>query len=82
VASEPVGAAAWYPVNDHPRDKATYRFEITVPQPYVVAANGLLALFGDKRVDDATALFEEAAECLPVDAMECLDIEQAKAELE
>jgi aminopeptidase N len=42
VASEPVGAAAWYPVNDHPRDKATYRFEITVPQPYVVAANGLL----------------------------------------
>lgn len=45
-------------------------------------ANGLLALFGDKRVDDATALFEEAAECLPVDAMECLDIEQAKAELE
>jgi aminopeptidase N len=42
VASEPAGAAAWYPVNDHPRDKATYRFEITVPKPYVVAANGLL----------------------------------------
>ncbi|MAS35727.1 MAG: metallopeptidase [Anaerolineaceae bacterium] len=42
VASEPIGAAAWYPVNDHPRDKATYTFEITVEQPYVVAANGLL----------------------------------------
>ncbi len=42
VASEPAGSAYWYPVNDHPLDKATYTFIITVPQPYVVAANGLL----------------------------------------
>lgn len=42
VSSQPNGAANWYPVNDHPLDKATYRFEITVPRPYVVAANGLL----------------------------------------
>lgn len=42
VASEPSGAASWYPVNDHPRDKASYRFEITVDAPYVVAANGTL----------------------------------------
>jgi aminopeptidase N len=42
VASEPNGAALWYPVNDHPLDKATYTFEITVPKQYVVAANGLL----------------------------------------
>ncbi len=42
VASEPSGAQTWYPVNDHPLDKATYTFEVTVPQPYVVAANGLL----------------------------------------
>ena len=42
VASEPNGAAYWYPVNDHPLDKAAYTFEITVPQPYVVAANGIL----------------------------------------
>jgi aminopeptidase N len=42
VVSEPAGAAAWYPVNDHPRDKATYTIRITVPKPYVVAANGLL----------------------------------------
>ena len=42
VASEPAGAQTWYPVNDHPLDKATYTYEITVPQPYVVAANGLL----------------------------------------
>ncbi len=42
VASEPDAAASWYPVNDHPLDKATYTFRITVPEPYVVAANGLL----------------------------------------
>ena len=42
VASEPIGAQTWYPVNDHPLDKATYTYEITVPQPYVVAANGVL----------------------------------------
>jgi aminopeptidase N len=42
VANEPDGAASWYPVNDHPLDKATYTFRITVSKPYVVAANGLL----------------------------------------
>jgi aminopeptidase N len=42
VLSEPDGASSWYPVNDHPLDKATYRFEISVPQPWVVAATGNL----------------------------------------
>ncbi len=42
VSSELSGAATWYPVNDHPLDKATYSLWITVPKPYVVAANGLL----------------------------------------
>jgi aminopeptidase N len=42
VVSEPAGAASWYPVNDHPCDKATYTFRVTVPKPYSVAANGLL----------------------------------------
>lgn len=42
TASETSGAATWYPVNDHPSDKATYTMRITVPQPYVVASNGVL----------------------------------------
>lgn len=42
VKGEPSGAATWYPVNDHPQDKATYTFIITVPKPYVVAATGSL----------------------------------------
>jgi aminopeptidase N len=48
VASEPQGAALWYPVNDHPCDKATYSLRITVRKPYVVAANGIL----DKTTDN------------------------------
>lgn len=42
VFNEPSGAATWFPVNDHPRDKATYAFAITVAKPYVAVANGLL----------------------------------------
>ncbi len=42
VASEPYGAMGWYPVNDHPLDKATYELRITVPASYGVAANGTL----------------------------------------
>jgi len=42
VTSEPVGSASWYPVNDHPSPKATYTITVTVPEPYIVAANGVL----------------------------------------
>ncbi|MET0728463.1 MAG: M1 family metallopeptidase [Acidimicrobiales bacterium] len=42
VASEPSGAATFYPVNDHPTDKATYTFEISAPSDQVAVANGLL----------------------------------------
>jgi len=37
---EPVAAKNWFPCNNHPSDKATYTFHITVPRPYSVAANG------------------------------------------
>lgn len=42
AANEPSGAAGWFPANDHPLDKATYTFRLTVPQPFVAAANGVL----------------------------------------
>lgn len=48
VVSEPDGSATWFPVNDHPTDKSTYSFEITVPEGLVAVANGLLT-------DSATA---------------------------
>lgn len=42
VVSEPAGAATWFPGNDHPTDKATFRFELTVPGDLVAIANGVL----------------------------------------
>jgi tetratricopeptide (TPR) repeat protein len=45
-------------------------------------ANGLVMLEGDKRMKEAEKLYAEAAACEPADAMERLDVEMAKAELE
>jgi aminopeptidase N len=42
VASQPIGAPSWFPCNDHPSDKATYRFAVTTASPYTVVANGVL----------------------------------------
>jgi len=42
VLSEPDGSASFYPVNDHPLDKATYTIMVTVPKPWEAAANGVL----------------------------------------
>jgi aminopeptidase N len=42
VVGEPQGSSAWYPVNDNPRDKATYDFSVTVPEGLTVMANGVL----------------------------------------
>ncbi len=42
VASQPVGAPSWYPCNDHPADKASYRITVTTAVPYTVAATGVL----------------------------------------
>lgn len=40
--AEPDGAHAWFPCNNHPRDKALFRFEVTTPLPYTAVANGQL----------------------------------------
>ena len=45
-------------------------------------ANGLLMLHGDKKRKQAVELYRKAAACKPADAMERLDVDQAKAELE
>jgi tetratricopeptide (TPR) repeat protein len=44
-------------------------------------ANGLVMLEGDKKMKEATRLYEQAAACDAMDAMERLDVEMAKAEL-
>ena len=45
-------------------------------------ANAMVMLEGDKKMKDATKLYEQAAACTPADAMERLDVELAKAERE
>jgi aminopeptidase N len=43
VLGEPEVAAFWYPANDHPTDRASFTFHVTVPDKYDVVANGLPA---------------------------------------
>jgi tetratricopeptide (TPR) repeat protein len=45
-------------------------------------AKGLLMLYGNKKTDEATQLYVEASESTPADAMERLDVESAKSQLE
>ncbi len=51
VASQPIGAPSWFPCNDRPDDKATYRIAMTAPSRYTVVANGSLV---SRRVDGGT----------------------------
>ncbi len=39
---EPAGSSDWYPVNEHPADKATYTVRISVAKPLVAVSNGIL----------------------------------------
>jgi len=42
VVGQPHVASSWFPVNDHPLDKASYTFRITVPEGLETVANGRL----------------------------------------
>ncbi|EXI73299.1 MAG TPA: hypothetical protein PK440_05275 [Candidatus Accumulibacter phosphatis] len=44
-------------------------------------ANALVLMFGKAKMKEAERLYQEAAACVPMDAMERLDVEAAKAEL-
>lgn len=42
VAGQPNGAASWFPCNDHPRSKSTFRIAITTDDNYRPVCNGKL----------------------------------------
>ncbi|MDR7252919.1 hypothetical protein J2X46_001904 [Nocardioides sp. BE266] len=42
VIGEPEVAATWFPVNDHPRDKATFDIDVTAPAGLEAMSNGVL----------------------------------------
>jgi len=43
VAAQPTGAPTWFPCNDVPSDKATYRLSLRTDQAYTVVASGVLS---------------------------------------
>ena len=55
VVSQPDGAHSWFPANDHPLDKATFSFDLTVPDDHIAAANGHLESTSD---GDGTTTFQ------------------------
>jgi tetratricopeptide (TPR) repeat protein len=83
-----VGALAGGITYGASRDKAVEHFAKAArlcpeaPVVHIEHANGLLMLYGDKQRDAAVKLYQKAATAKPADAMERLDVEQAKAELE
>jgi aminopeptidase N len=42
VAGQPNGAASWFPCDDHPSAKASFRISVSTESPYRVVANGEL----------------------------------------
>jgi tetratricopeptide (TPR) repeat protein len=52
------------------------------PIALIECANGLLMLEGDRKLKEATRLYEQAAAAKPMDATERLDVALAKAELD
>lgn len=60
AVNEPAGARTWLPVNDHPTDKATWSFAVSVPEPFTAVANGELT--GTSTADGWTTWTWEQAE--------------------
>ncbi|BDH59320.1 M1 family metallopeptidase [Tsukamurella sp. PLM1] len=60
VASQPSGAPSWFPCDDHPASKASYRISVTTDSPYRVVSNGVLV---SRKVAAAhtTWVYEQAA---------------------
>lgn len=52
------------------------------PIAHIEYGNGLYMLYGDRRVDDVSSLYQQATEFTPRDAVEKLDVESALAEFE
>jgi tetratricopeptide (TPR) repeat protein len=69
-------------------DKAMKHFEKALaltpdaPIAQLEFGNGLYLLYGDKHLDESNAAYAKAAAARPIDAMQRLDVEYAKASLE
>ncbi|KAA0024425.1 M1 family metallopeptidase [Antrihabitans cavernicola] len=59
VASQPNGAASWFPCDDHPSSKASYRISVTTDSPFYALANGSL-LRKQTKASHTTWVYEQA----------------------
>ena len=59
VAGQPNGAASWFPCDDHPSAKASYRIQISTDSPYRAIANGEL-ISRRARAGHTTWTYEQA----------------------
>ncbi|MGZ8801128.1 MAG: M1 family metallopeptidase [Mycobacterium sp.] len=59
VAGQPNGAASWFPCDDHPSAKASFRLQISTETPYFAIANGKL-LSRRARAGMTTWIYEQA----------------------
>lgn len=59
VAGQPNGASSWFPCNDHPRDKASYRLSVTTDANYRAVCNGTLIAHSSKASRE-TWVYEQA----------------------
>jgi aminopeptidase N len=57
--SEPYGGPSWWPSIDDPNDKATVEIEATVPENFVVAANGVLSKIETQANQSKTYFYRE-----------------------
>ena len=79
VGSMTYGASA-----DKSMEHCEKALELTPDAPiaHLEYSNALYLLYGDKRLDESNAAYEKAAAIEPVDAMQLLDVEYARASLE
>ncbi|MGN6721900.1 MAG: M1 family metallopeptidase [Marmoricola sp.] len=71
TACQPGGAPAWFPCNDRPSNKATYRFVVRVDANYFVVANGN-RVAQERRGSTCTWTYEQAHPISPY--LACLGI--------
>jgi aminopeptidase N len=58
MGDEPNVASTWFPVSDHPQDKSTYTFRVSVPKGLGVVANGQL-MYNVDRGDQSLWVWNE-----------------------
>lgn len=62
--------------------KSSLKLTPASPIAWIEYGNGLLLLFGDKREDDVAEAYDKAAKLKPLDAMEALDANWAREQIE